>query len=332
MNKGLLNQATSQVEGDKSIAKIIILAAVVIILSFLFGYFLKSAVLNGNTGDFILPFSAASLFLVFYFLNILFIKSVWRTNLIVLLESLAFLVVFYNMLSFNLLLGAFAAFLVLLWGSYAGRNELENMMKIKFWRISKRVIPKGIFALALFISVVYAGTAIEKKDEFFISQSTFEKLTEPVVQSGLFQKFFPGFDANIPISQLFENLAEKQIEKNPQLGALPSEAKSQLANQAAAETQKRLNEFFGVTLNSNLDILAAIYDASIKKIALLSGNAKLVVPITIAALLFLIIVGLTLPIRWLISLVAFLFYEIFFALGFSEKTLEGRSREIILLK
>lgn len=331
-DRGLLNQTGNDIESDRSIAKIVILAAIAIVFSFLFSYFLKSAVLRGGSNFSILSFSAASIFLAFYFLNVIFIKSLWRVNLIILLESLAFLLVFYDMFSLNILLGALAAFLVLLWGSFAGRDELENTLKVKFWRIGKRVIPKGIFALALFVGVVYAGAAIGQNEEFPLSQSAFEKLVGPVLQNGLVQNFLPGLDINLPTSELFKNLAEKQVEGNQQLNLLPAAAKNELIGQAAAETQKRLSEFLGVTLNSNLNILTAIYDAGIKKFASLSDNAKMAVPITLAVLLFLTIVGLTLPIRWLIALIAFLFYEIFLALGFTEVTLEGRSREIILLK
>ena len=331
-DRGLLNQTGNEIESDRSFTKIIILAAVAIIFSFLFGYFLKMVVLGKGSNFSILSFSAASIFLAFYFLNVIFIKSLWRANLIILLESLAFLIVFYNMISLNILVGALAAFLVLLWGNYAGRDELENTLKVKFWRIGKRTVPKGIFALALFIGVVYAGAAIQEKKEMFISQAAFKKLIEPVLQSGLTQKFLPGFDANLSTEELFKNLAEKQVEGNQQLNLLPAAAKNQLISQAAAETQKRLSEFLGITLNSNMDILTAIYDAGIKKFTSLSDNAKMAVPITLAVLLFLTIIGLTLPIRWIISLIAFLLYEIFLALGFAESTLEGRSREIILLK
>jgi len=332
MDKGLLNQASNQVNEDKSVSKISILAAITIALSFLFGLFLKWAVLGQFSGASFFAFCAASLFLAFYLLNVFFIKSVWRSNLVIFLEGVVFMVVFYDMLSFNLLLGAFVAFVILILAGYSGRNEFDNMLKIKFWRIGRVVLPKAIFALALLVGIVYAGVSINEKDGNFISQSTFKNLARPLVQSGLFKKFVPGFDADIPSEQLFKNLAEKEIEGRPDLGILPSPLKSQLVSQAAVETEKRLNEFLGVTINSNLDILAAIYDVGIKKFASLSDNAKMIVPIVIAALMFLIIVGLTLPLRLLISLIAFLFYEVFMALGFSEIAMENRSREIILLK
>jgi hypothetical protein len=331
-DRGLLNQESNQVEEDKSIAKISTLAGIAVVFSLLFGFFLKSAVLSGSYSASIWSFSFASLFLAFYFLNAIFIKSTWRSNLIIFLECAAFLVVFYDMLSVNLLLGALVSFLVLVWGNHAGRDEMENALKIKFWQVAKRVLPKAVFALALFVGVAYAGTAISEKNDSFVSQTTFDRIARPALENGLVRKFFPGFDASLPAEQLFESMARSQVEKSGQLSLLPESAKNLLVSQAAKETEQKISEFFGITLNSNLDILSAIYGGIIEKSASLSDNQKMIFPITVAALLFLIIVGLTLPIRWIISLIAFLFYEIFLALGFSELALEGRSREIILLK
>jgi hypothetical protein len=331
-DRGLLNQEGSQVDEDKSIAKISTLAGIAVVFSLLFGFFLKSAVLNGSHNASILSFSFASLFLAFYFLNAIFIKSTWRSNLIIAFECAAFLVIFYDMISINLLLGALVSFLILVWGNYSGRDEMGNALKIKFWHLAKRVLPKAIFALALFTGVAYAGAAIGEKNDSFVSQSTFDRIARPVLENGLVRKFFPGFDASLPAGQLFENMARSQVEKSGQLSLLPESAKNLLVSQAAEQTEQKLSEFFGVTLDSNLDILSAIYRGIAEKSASLSDNQKMIFPITVAIFLFLIIVGLAFPIRLLISLIAFLFYEIFLALGFSELALEGRSREIILLK
>lgn len=331
-DRGLLSQTGNQIEEDRSIAKISILAGVAVVFSLLFGFFLKSAVLNGSYGASIFSFSFASLFLAFYFLNAIFIKSMWRSNLIIAFECVAFLVIFYDMISVNLLLGGFAAFLALVWGNYSGRKEVENSLKIRFWHVAKRVLPKAIFALALFTGVAYAGAAISEKNDSFVSQPTFNAIARPALENSLVRKFFPEFDVDLPASQLFENMARSQVEKSGQLNLLPQSAKNLLVSQAAEQTEQRISEFFGITLDSNLDILSAIYRGIIKKSASLTDSQKMIFPITVAALLFLIIVGLTLPIRLFITLIAFLFYEMFLALGFSELALEGRSREIILLK
>jgi hypothetical protein len=331
-DKGLLNQASNQIEEDRSVAKISILAGIAVVFSLLFGFFLKSAVLSGSYGASIFSFSFASLFLAFYFLNAIFIKSTWRSNLIIFLECVAFTIIFYDMISINLLLGALVSFLVLVWGNYSGRKEIANVLKIKFWQVAKRVLPKAIFALALFVGVAYAGTAINEKNSVFISQPTFDSIARPVLDNRLIQKFFPGFDADLPTEQLFENMARSQVEKSGQLSALSQSAKNLLISQTAEQIGQKISDFFGVTLDSNLDILSAIYRGIIEKSASLTDSQKMIFPITVAALLFLVIVGLALPIRLLVTLIAFLFYEMFLALGFSELALEGRSREIILLK
>ena len=52
----------------------------------------------------------------------------------------------------------------------------------------------------------------------------------------------------------------------------------------------------------------------------------------LAILVFFTVVGFGLPIRWVVTSFTFVIYEIFLALGFSAIMLEGRSREIVILK
>jgi hypothetical protein len=70
----------------------------------------------------------------------------------------------------------------------------------------------------------------------------------------------------------------------------------------------------------------------VKKFGTLPKSVIPIAPIIVAALIFLIIVGFSLPIRLIVTFLAFLLYEIFLALGFSAKMMEGRDREIIVLK
>ncbi|PIY58818.1 hypothetical protein COY97_02210 [Candidatus Wolfebacteria bacterium CG_4_10_14_0_8_um_filter_39_64] len=70
----------------------------------------------------------------------------------------------------------------------------------------------------------------------------------------------------------------------------------------------------------------------VEKFTKLPENVRLFAPVAIAALIFLTIVSLSLPIRLITTVLAFLIYEICLALGFSTIMLEGKSREIIILK
>jgi hypothetical protein len=333
-NKGLLNKNTNEAEADKAIAKIVILAIIGIVFSFLFGYFLKLFILEGQSDFLLFSFLAGLGFLVFFLLNVFFIKNLWLVNLIIFLGALAFSASFYDQLSKIFGIGVLISFLILLLANYVGRQELENMLKIKFWRVSKKTVPKAIVALAVFVGIVYVGVAnldIERK-EFFISQETFEKIISPITKLGIIQGFVPGFDLSLPTEKLIKNLAASQIEQNSELKLLPETVKNQLIERSVKELENKISEFTATPLDSKAKASDALYEMMVKRFGDLPANAKSIAPKIVAALIFLTIVGLSLPIRLIVSVLVFLIYEICLALGFSTIMMEGRSREIIILK
>ena len=333
-NRGLLNKDTNEAEADKAIAKIVILAIIGIAFSLLFGYFLRLFILEGQPDFLLFSFLAGLGFLVFFLLNVFFIKNLWLVNLIIFLGTLAFSASFYDRLSKTFGIGILIGFLILLLANYVGRQELENMLKIKFWRVSKKTAPKAIAALAVFVGIVYVGVAnlnIERK-EFFISQTTFKKIISPVANLGIIQKFLPGFDLSLPTGKLIENLAASQIEQDSELKLLPESAKNQLINQSVKELENKISEFTATPLDSQAKASDALYEIMIKKFGGLPTNIISIAPMIVAALIFLTIVGLSLPIRLIVTVLAFLIYEICLALGFSTIMMEGKSREIIALK
>ncbi len=321
-NGGLFNKIGDEIEADRSVPKIVILAAIGVIFSFFFGYFLKLFILEGRLDFLFFCFLAALGFLIFFLLGVFFVKTFWIISLIIFLQTLGFLAPFYDNLSKILGIGTLISFLIFLSGVYAGRLELENMLKIKFWRISKKTLPKVITGLALFGSIVYVGVVGSGEKEFFISPVVFEKIV----------KFVPGIDFSLPVETLIKNLAVKQIEDNAQLKLLPESVKKELINQSTKEFEQKISDFVGIPLNPKLKASEVVYEIIVEKFNNLPENIRLFAPAAIAALIFLIIVCLSLPIRLITTVLAFLIYEICLALGFSAIMLEGRSREIIALR
>ena len=127
-------------------------------------------------------------------------------------------------------------------------------------------------------------------------------------------------------------MAVNQIEQNSQLKLLPATAKKQLINQAAEELEGKFSDFIGAPVNPKTGTLETLYRAIVKNFLNYRKISGAVVPAGIAVLIFLTIISLALPIRWLATLLAYFIYEICLALGFSDIMLEGRSREIIILK
>jgi len=324
-DRGLLNKINKtrdEIEADRSAVKIIILAIVGIIFSFFFGYFLKFFILQGRLDFLLFCFLAALGFLVIFLLQVFFIKALRIVNLIIFLETASFLASFYSYLSNILTLGALLAFLFFLSGAYSGRQELENMLKIKFWPINKKVLPKAFAGLALFSSIAYIIIIDLSGNKFFISEKVFEQMF----------KFVPGIDFSLPVETLIRNQVFRQIQDSEQFKLLPQWAKTQAINQGVKEFQQTISDITGVPLNPKLKASEVMYQIAAKKFAEIPERIKSLIPPTVALLIFLTIISLSLPIRLVVTFIAFIVYETCLAVGFADIMLEGRNREIIVLK
>jgi hypothetical protein len=331
-NKGLLNK-TDEVETDKSAYKIIVLAVIGIIFSFLFGYFLKFFISTGDWNFLLFSFLASIGLGIFFLLNVFFIKTFWRAYLIIFLEILALLIGFYDQFSIVLGLTALVSFLILIAGHSSGYSELRNMLSIKFWRISKVALPKLIGVLIFFSVAAYINNVqatISTKEGFFISSAAFEKIV--FLTTPLIQKFLPEFNPFLKVEELFVNLAKKQIEQEPQLKLLSENYKKQLINQATKELEQKVSEFIKAPFNSKAKVSEAVYEAMVYKFKTFPHQIKTIILISIGVLIFLTIAGLALPFRWLITILAFVIYEFLLITGFAIIAAESRSREIIVLK
>ena len=69
-----------------------------------------------------------------------------------------------------------------------------------------------------------------------------------------------------------------------------------------------------------------------EKFLKLPENIKPYITICVGFLIFLIIISFSLPIRWLASILGYFAYELCLIFGFSAIILEGKDKEIILLK
>lgn len=323
----------NETEIDRSIIKITILATLGIALAFFFGYYLKVFFVAGDWNQFWIASLLALGFLIIFLLDVFFIKSLQWIAIVIFLESGALLAGFYDQFSKSLLAGALLAALILFLAHFSGHSEMKNLLKIKFWRVSKIVVPKALAAIALFVSIAYyanlQGNVLGRED-FFISRSSFEKIIAP--SNPLIKKIVPEFDLSLSTGELINKLAQAQVEGNPQAKILPEGAKKQLVAATTSDLEKKINDFLGTTLDTKAKVSDAIYGAMIKKVSGLSDESRGIFQIGLAALIFLTIIGFVLPIRWLVSSIAFLVYEILIALGFAFVSLEGRSKEIVLLK
>ena len=155
---------------NASIFKIIFLAFLGIISFISFGYFLKSLIINQNFDSVLILALSIILFWSVFIIQSFFIKNNWISYLIIFLECLGLIGVFYkNIFNGGIQVGISITFLILILANQKGRRELEDFVKIRFWRISKIILPKAIAAVFLFSSIIYIY-GFPAEGGFFISK------------------------------------------------------------------------------------------------------------------------------------------------------------------
>lgn len=336
-DRGLLNnQISKDIEIDVSIPKIAGLGLASTAAAFgaglLFNAFLMEGALAYAIGASIL----AILFLALFFLNTLFIKTAWVANVIVLAESMAFVVGVHDTMGSATVLGGLIMCAVLISAAYIGREYLENFMRIRLWQVGRITIARAIIALAVFISMVsYSNieNIVKNQQGFFVSVGTFERVLQQSV--ALVQNWIPELDFAKPIGKVIEDVAMRQVQQNEVANKLPEAAQKQLIVQTKEELQNRIAAYFGVgahTIDLGDSTSEEIYELTAQKFNGLDDENKQKVASVIAIIIFFTIVGIGLPLRLCVTLLAIILYEILLGMGFARVTLEGRSREIIMLE
>lgn len=322
------------VDIDRSMLKIAVLAVLSVGSFSLFGYFLKLFFQNNDIQSASIAGFFTVLFLIAFLFQTIFIKSLKINVLIIFLSCVGLLGAFYEQISNSaVLIGAALVFLSLFFANLNGVRELKNSLKISFWKINKTILPKAIAAIFLFMSIIYIYANTTGNQEFFISQKSFEKIVlSPAIIVA--QRFYPEVDTSLTINELAVNLAKKQIQEIPELSVLPPAAQKMMVNQAAAEFEKQIVGYIGdsININKKATIGEIIYETIKSKFNSLSENIKSLVLMGVVLTIFMSLEILAMPIRFVISIIAFLIYELLLAFGFATIELEGRSKEMVVLK
>ncbi len=313
-------------------AKAWVLFAFSFIASGSFSWFLKGLVGHNGQISFIATFVSGLLFLAIFCLMVILVRDYGPMLLFLFLDSVAMIAVFYDRLSVPLIVGSVVLLACLVWGNFLGHREIEALLKVRFSRIAKELLPKAIFGLAVFSSIVYfikIDVAIKEGGQYFISPAIFEKFLAPAAPA--VKKFLPEFDLSLSVSDLAEKIAEDQVQKNPQTKILPASMQNQIIKQVASDFNKQFASFLGGSYDKTAKISVVFYQFIMNEVATLSVNMKGFLAAAIALLVFLTVIGFSFVFRIVSSAIAWIIYEIFIFTGFARMTVESRSQEMVVL-
>jgi len=320
----------SEADVDYSRLKVIALIAVVTALAGCFGYFF-------SCGSFISGLLAACFLLIGFILQALLIKSAPRIALALFAEaalmSLVVKIFRPNWPWFALAVALVLFYIFVFLAHRAGRQEREESLRIRFFKIAYAVLPGSVTGLAVFAAVALGFSL--KVDEL-TSQNYFNYLFKPVAP--VFKIYVPNFSFEMTTDKFLTSFAERALKNQGTgevggFGKLAEPAKQQFLEKAGQELKKSLENYTGSPINSKETVGENFYGIFREKAAKFLGQYPPVyVSLAIALVIILLIKSTALLFYWLLAFFAFIFYEILLATNFVTLSLETKSREIVLLK
>ncbi len=127
-------------------------------------------------------------------------------------------------------------------------------------------------------------------------------------------------------------MAQRELNSREEFLELPRAARDQLIRESAKDLGEQIGDWTGTNPDPNAKIPQALYSMLQQKVGSWAGRGENFGSMVFAGLLLLIILGFTWPLRLIIEGIAFFLYQFLLVFGFANIELEGRSREIIVLR
>jgi len=308
----------SEVYVDRSALKIGALGAVGVILAGLFAYQFFRLGAEAGLAEILSVLGLGIGWLALVCLRVFLIKTLNIALGTAFFEVLAVWLMMPQKFSALNLLGIVIFFLLLVVGFIGGRADLNNSLKIKFWRVSRRTVPTALTGLALLITLSVLQSF--NLTEFSIPRSAFNfflKSSEPVIAG-----FIPDFSLEAKVNDVLKSFVESR---------LPPGTPAPVIDEAISGLKKSIRETTGVNVSGEEKVGEALYDISIAKLLTLPSTLKVLALIVLGLLIFLFIKGLAFVLNWIIIMLAFLIFQMLVAFNFMHVGTESRNQEIIVV-
>ncbi len=319
--------------------KILFLALLTGILSFLFFYFLNQGIILGNLGS-AWPIILTFLFLlIFIVLEVVFIADLNLLISLVCIQSLLSIIAFvssFNNLPFLLICFAIL-FLFSFWGVKKGHSNIKNGLEINFFSSVHRVIPKVFTGILLFMVIVlyFNYVNLGNLDER-LGRQVFDKIVNSL--EPLLQIWVPDTSLDMEIGEALEEAARTQLQRSKiellkegiNLDEISDSQMQELIDEAALQIESRVEEVAG-NLRADQTIREFAYSAIKGRVDAMSPTGKKLLGGLVLLIPFFIIKGIALLIYPIVELLAFLIYQILLMFGFAYIGLETKQKEVINL-
>jgi len=330
---------------DNYVWKILIFGILGIILAFAIGFstnkiFLHESVIGlSATLVFLL---ALILFLIDFSLESLFAQSLrWP---MIILQSLAVVAGLYFGRPNNFWiwqLSWIAIFILFFWfGRHLMQTAAEDMLKLRWQRITKKGLAQLLTVFALFISVSLGVFLWQRpNNEIMISESA---LTS-ILNSGNFvvHLYLKDFDWKMKTDDFLKIVAEKVVNSSLEkmlgksLEGLPAayveNQKQAFIEQNIPSLKNQISQFVGFTIRGQDSLAHVAYQFVYGKLRNLPASVNQIIVIVFVVVVFIALRALAALVSVVARFLGYLLYEILLAVGFVHLIYEGRTKESVVL-
>ncbi len=327
MDENLLKRQSDAANVDLSKTRLIIMGALNLLAAAWLGFALESVVANGGLdgGNVLSVILGNVAFASLFLLQLIFVKSMKIQTMLVMAETAALSLFFLQHWSWWIALSVALLFAFLLNAVRKGRQELDNQMKFKFFRVEKSLLPSVITALSLFVSILYVdvngvGTAFASKE----TVRTLLKPSEPIVRMFVSENF----SVDMTVSKFAESIATQQL--GDVFASLPASAKTAAVTEMTNQLRQQAATY-GIIFKNSDTVSDVFHSYFFRQFNAIPNQYKRFIPFIIFVLTFFAVKSLGSLLRWIIAFPAYILFELLVATGFARIGLESRSREIILV-
>ena len=307
-----------EVDIDRSVFKIAALSVASVILAGLFAYQFFHLALDADLSAVLIVIGLGVGWLTFVTLQTFLIKSLNIAGGLVFFEVLAVWLMMPQKFSSLNLLGIIILLILLVIGFIGGRADINNSLKIRFWRTSRRTVPAAMTGLAILITLYLLQSF--NLTQFSIPRSAFDfflKSSEPLLAF-----FIPNFSLDAKVDDVLKSFVESR---------LPPVTPAPVVNEAVLGLKKSIREATGINISGEERVGDALYDISIARLLSLPSAVKTLALVALGLLIFLFLKGLALVLNWIIIMLAFLIFQMLLAFNFMHVGIESRNKEIIVV-
>ncbi len=252
-------------------------------------------------------------------------KGVRHRLLILLLEVVALLSLFYGTDIRILAAGAGILFVFLLWGDMNGRLALDNGLQVHFFKAAFPVLKKFTTAMAIVLVLLYIPYWDQSR--LFISESNFQVFYDWA--SGMVNKFYPEVNLGSSFGNLAESVARFELQGDARFKGLSSENQAMALKQAADQLAAAFGGWMGTTVSVTESTSGIMYKFISGKLVGLRESLGNWFLFGWGIILFFVVRGLGWIFYYALSMFVFIVYQILLASGFIHITGESRMHETI---